>query len=75
MKTFDVIEAPLGRPGWRVVHGQFMDWRDISYHDTKEDADAERAMHEWREAEGDPVEFPALDQRSAQMRTLVPDQR
>jgi hypothetical protein len=36
---------------WRVVDGEFMVWRDISHHATKVEAEAAKAMYEWRDAE------------------------
>ena len=51
MKKYEVIEAAPNRSGWRVVDGEFMVWRDISHHATKEEAEAAKAMYEWRDAE------------------------
>ena len=47
MKKYEVIEAAPNRSGWRVVDGEFMVWRDISHHATKEEAEAAKAMYEW----------------------------
>jgi hypothetical protein len=52
MKMYRVIQShrKLGDHAWRVVYGEFMEWEDISFHATKQDAVAAKVSYEIRDA-------------------------